>query len=84
MLGRIVWVLVLTLLSFAYLTVGLRLWVRYRITKSPGWDDATMVVTLVSTQPYPHGTMLKALDPLYIVLRFHPRHHDPRLSKRTF
>jgi hypothetical protein len=47
MLGRIMWTLVLTLLTLAYLTVGLRLWVRFRITKSAGWDDAAMVATLV-------------------------------------
>jgi len=47
-LGRIIWILVLTLLTLSYLTVGLRLWVRFRITKSPGWDDAAMVATLVS------------------------------------
>jgi hypothetical protein len=47
MLGRIIWILVLTLLTLAYLTVGLRLWVRFRITKSAGWDDAAMVATLV-------------------------------------
>jgi hypothetical protein len=47
-LGRIIWVLVLTLLTLSYITVGLRLWVRFRITKSPGWDDAAMVATLVS------------------------------------
>jgi len=47
LLGRIIWILLLTLLTLSYLTVGLRLWVRYRITKSPGWDDAAMVVTLV-------------------------------------
>lgn len=48
LLGRILWVLSLTLLTFSYLTVGLRLWVRCRVTKSPGWDDAAMVATLVS------------------------------------
>jgi hypothetical protein len=48
LLGRIIWILVLTLLTFAYVTVGLRLWVRFRITKGPGWDDAAMVATLVS------------------------------------
>jgi hypothetical protein len=47
-LGSIIWVSVLTLLTLAYLSVGLRLWVRFRITKSPGWDDAAMVATLVS------------------------------------
>jgi hypothetical protein len=54
MLGRIIWILVLTLLTLAYLTVGLRLWVRYRITKSAGWDDAMMVATLVCF-PYSKG-----------------------------
>jgi hypothetical protein len=47
MLGRIIWALVLTLLILSYLTVGLRLWVRCRITKSASWDDAAMVATLV-------------------------------------
>ncbi|KAH3967757.1 hypothetical protein HBH52_185170 [Parastagonospora nodorum] len=47
LLGRIIWVLVLTLLTLSYITVGLRLWVRFRITRSPGWDDAAMVATLM-------------------------------------
>ncbi|KAF2828144.1 integral membrane protein [Ophiobolus disseminans] len=47
LLGRIIWVLVLTLLTLSYLTVGLRLWVRCRITKNPGWDDAAMLLTLM-------------------------------------
>jgi hypothetical protein len=48
LLGRVIWILVLTLLTLSYITVGLRLWVRYRLTKSAGWDDAAMVATLVS------------------------------------
>ncbi|KAF2034004.1 hypothetical protein EK21DRAFT_97795 [Setomelanomma holmii] len=47
LLGRILWVLVLTLLVLSYVTVFLRLWVRYRITKSPGWDDLVMGLTLL-------------------------------------
>lgn len=47
LLGKIIWVLVITLLVLSYVTVGLRLWVRYRITKSPGWDDVSMIATLV-------------------------------------
>lgn len=47
-LGKIVFVLTITLVVWAWLAVGLRLWVRFRITKSQGWDDATMVATLVS------------------------------------
>jgi cell division protein FtsL len=47
-LGKVVFVLSITLIIWAWLAVGLRLWVRFRITKSPGWDDAAMVATLVS------------------------------------
>ncbi|PVH91831.1 hypothetical protein DM02DRAFT_702733 [Periconia macrospinosa] len=47
MLGQILWVSIIVLLVMAYVTVGLRLFVRYRITKSPGWDDAAMVLTLM-------------------------------------
>lgn len=47
-LGKIVFVLSIALVVWAWLAVGLRLWVRFRITKSPGWDDAAMVATLVS------------------------------------
>lgn len=47
-LGKIVFILSITLVIWAWLAVGLRLWVRFRITKSPGWDDAAMVATLVS------------------------------------
>lgn len=41
--------LVVALLVIGWLTVLLRLWVRLRITRNPGWDDATMVLTLVSS-----------------------------------
>jgi hypothetical protein len=47
-LGTIIFYLIVTLLSLSYVTVVLRLWVRCRITKSAGWDDAAMVATLVS------------------------------------
>lgn len=47
-LGKVVFVLSITLVVWAWLAVGLRLWVRFRITKSPGWDDAAIVATLVS------------------------------------
>jgi hypothetical protein len=47
-LGKIVFALSITLIIWAWLAVGLRLWVRFRITKSQGWDDAAMVATLVS------------------------------------
>lgn len=49
LLGRILWVLSFMLLTLSYVTVGLRLWVRWRITKSAGWDDFSMVATLVSS-----------------------------------
>ena len=47
LLGYITFYLIITLIILSYITVALRLWVRYRITKSPGWDDAAMVATLV-------------------------------------
>lgn len=47
LLGSISFSLILTLVVLAYITVALRIWVRCRITKSPGWDDAAMVATLV-------------------------------------
>jgi hypothetical protein len=47
-LGQFIRILVFTLLTLSYLTVGLRIWVRYRITRNPGWDDAAMIATLVS------------------------------------
>ncbi|CAO2652389.1 Nn.00g006720.m01.CDS01 [Neocucurbitaria sp. VM-36] len=47
LLGYITFYLIITLIILSYITVGLRLWVRYRITKSPGWDDAAMVATLL-------------------------------------
>jgi hypothetical protein len=49
-LGKIIYILSITLIVGAWLAVGLRLWVRVRITKSPGWDDAAMVATLVSRE----------------------------------
>ena len=51
-LGGVTFALAITLLIGSWLAVGLRLWVRYRITKSPGRDDAAMVATLV-WQPMP-------------------------------
>ncbi|KAJ4991861.1 integral membrane protein [Stagonosporopsis vannaccii] len=51
-LGKIVFVLSITLVIWAWLAVGLRLWVRFRITKSPGWDDAAMVATLLLFTTY--------------------------------
>ncbi|KAH7389802.1 hypothetical protein BKA66DRAFT_414475 [Pyrenochaeta sp. MPI-SDFR-AT-0127] len=47
LLGTITFYLIIALLILSYITVGLRLWVRYRITKTPGWDDAAMVATLL-------------------------------------
>ncbi|KAF2683650.1 hypothetical protein K458DRAFT_478057, partial [Lentithecium fluviatile CBS 122367] len=46
-LGKVVFALIITLLILSWVTVGLRLWVRLRITRAPGWDDATMLFTLV-------------------------------------
>lgn len=39
---------VISILVLAWLTVSLRIWVRARMTKSMGWDDAAMILTLVS------------------------------------
>jgi hypothetical protein len=47
LLGQITFALAITLLIGSWLAVGLRLWVRFRITKSPGRDDVAMVSTLV-------------------------------------
>ena len=44
--GQATFVAIITLLVFGWTTVALRLWVRLRITKSAGWDDATIVLTL--------------------------------------
>ncbi|KAF3039420.1 hypothetical protein E8E12_009173 [Didymella heteroderae] len=51
-LGKIVFILSITLVVWAWLAVGLRLWVGFRITKSPGWDDAAMVATLLLFTTY--------------------------------
>jgi uncharacterized membrane protein len=47
LLGHITFYGIITLIILSYVTVGLRLWVRYRITRSPGWDDAAMVASLI-------------------------------------
>ncbi|EMD58555.1 hypothetical protein GGP41_006014 [Bipolaris sorokiniana] len=47
LLGAITVHLIITLLILTYLSVGLRIWARYRVTKSPGWDDAAMIATLM-------------------------------------
>ena len=52
LLGSIIFSLIITLLILSYIAVGLRLWVRYRITRSPGWDDAAMVASLVLFSAY--------------------------------
>ncbi len=49
-LGYINRCLTWTFLILSYIAVSLRLWVRFRITKNPGWDDAAMVGTLVRPQ----------------------------------
>ena len=48
-------VLICVLLPFSWLTVCLRLWVRGKITKSLWWDDAFMMITLVSFPPRSTG-----------------------------
>jgi hypothetical protein len=75
MLGRIIWILLFTLLILAYLAVALRLWVRFRITKSPGWDDATMVLTLVSIFWHSVRALLMRLDAVYHLFCCHHDHH---------
>ncbi|KAF2124794.1 hypothetical protein P153DRAFT_127296 [Dothidotthia symphoricarpi CBS 119687] len=52
LLGKIVFVLIIVLVLLSWIAVALRLWVRFKITKSPGWDDAAMVVTLVLFNVY--------------------------------
>lgn len=47
LLGAIIVHLIITLLILTYLSVCLRIWARYRVTKSPGWDDAAMIATLM-------------------------------------
>ncbi|KAF2641983.1 hypothetical protein P280DRAFT_449381 [Massarina eburnea CBS 473.64] len=46
-LGDAVFGLIITLLILSWATVALRMWVRLGITKLPGWDDATMILTLL-------------------------------------
>jgi hypothetical protein len=46
-LGQVAFYLATTLLIGSWIAVALRLWVRFRITKSPGRDDVAMVSTLV-------------------------------------
>lgn len=52
LLGSITNHLIITLLILGYLSVGLRLWARCRVTKSPGWDDVAMVATLLLFTTY--------------------------------
>ncbi|KAH6644708.1 hypothetical protein C7974DRAFT_26543 [Boeremia exigua] len=51
-LGNIIFATSISLVISAWLAVGLRLWVRFRITKSPGWDDVAMVATLLLFTTY--------------------------------
>ncbi|EUC42659.1 hypothetical protein COCMIDRAFT_39291 [Bipolaris oryzae ATCC 44560] len=52
LLGAITVHLIISLLILTYLSVGLRIWARYRVTKSPGWDDAAMIATLMLFTTY--------------------------------
>lgn len=45
-LGDLTFLLAVILLILSWITVSLRIWVRFGITKTPGWDDAAMVFTL--------------------------------------
>ncbi|CAI6336321.1 unnamed protein product [Periconia digitata] len=45
-LGDLTFIVAVALLALSWITVSLRVWVRFGITKSPGWDDAAMVFTL--------------------------------------
>ncbi|KAF2491942.1 hypothetical protein BU16DRAFT_564423 [Lophium mytilinum] len=47
LLGRVETILTIVLLILAWLTVSLRFWVRGRMTKSLGWDDGFMLLSLV-------------------------------------
>lgn len=51
-LGAVTTNLIISLLVFGYVSVGLRLWARCRVTKSPGWDDVAMVATLLLFTTY--------------------------------
>lgn len=57
-LGKSVFFLTIILLLLSWAAVALRLWVRLAITKSPGWDDATMVFALVRCFLYTHTLAL--------------------------
>jgi hypothetical protein len=39
--------IVIVLLVLGYIVVGLRLWARFRISKSPGIDDALIIFNMV-------------------------------------
>ena len=52
LLGLITYRLIIALLVLGYVSVALRLWARYRVTKSPGWDDVAMVATLLLFTTY--------------------------------
>lgn len=70
-LGVLTFTLLLVLLILAWTAVALRMWVRLTITKSPGWDDATMLMALVRIP-----AMWKCLShnfpvSLHVLLRLH-------------
>jgi hypothetical protein len=78
MLGKIIWFSVIILLTLSYVTVGLRLWVRYRITKSAGMDDAAMVITLVSCSACSirPKRVLMVVDAIHVLLYVHRCHYN--------
>lgn len=70
-LGKVVFALSITLVVWAWLAVGLRLWVRLRITKSQGWDDVAMIATLVSCKLQLVEHKLTEAVAIYYILRLH-------------
>lgn len=89
LLGTITFYLIIALLILSYITVGLRLWVRYRITKTPGWDDAAMVATLVSIERSLvwHGMEIltgSCVVTLYMLLLLYLCHNIPQPAEKAF
>lgn len=81
-LGRAVYALIITLLVLSWIAVALRLWVRLRLTKAPGWDDATILFTLVRFKfRYYLPLAYSKPDPLHVLLRNHTCNHSRERTK---
>lgn len=82
-LDRVVFSVVITLVILSCIAVSIRLWVRVKITKSPGWDDAVMIATLVCYTLLMDELKLTDAGTIQCLLLHHPRDDFPGRARKT-